>query len=112
MDSLPSELILYILQFDDNEYYKKQYNKCLTELTQTKYKLMIVNYLKPLQVSYDWYCYHYIPYLNLNMTRIENCSKYILTMIKIANNAERTFMNNEYYNTIKPSLIYKKILNN
>ena len=53
MFSLPNELILHIIDFDDNEYYKKQFNKCLTELKQIKYKSKIVEYLKPLYLYYE-----------------------------------------------------------
>ena len=55
MFSLPHELLLYIIDFDNNEYYKKQYNKCLTELKQIKHKSIIIDYLKPLHFYYDIY---------------------------------------------------------
>lgn len=105
MFSLPNELILHIIDFDDNEYYKKQFNKCLTELKQIKYKSKIVEYLKPLYLYYDIY---YDRVISSKLTPIGKCSKYILTNImrKRYNNA--IIINDDYLTRqdIKPSLIY------
>ncbi len=105
MFSLPHELLLYIIDFDNNEYYKKQYNKCLTELKQIKHKSIIIDYLKPLHFYYDIY------YDRINSSKMiyaDNCSKYILTMIRKYSNMTIKIINAEHLicSNIKPSLIY------
>lgn len=108
MFSLPEELILHIIEFDDNKYYKKQFNKCLTELKQIKHKSIIIEYLKPLHFYYDIY------YDRINSSKIiytDNCSKYILTMIRKYSNITIKIINDEdlIYRHIKPYLIYNTL---
>ena len=105
MFSLPEELILHIIEFDDNKYYKKQFNKCLTELKQIKHKSIIIEYLKPLHFYYDIY------YDRINSSKMiytDNCSKYILTNIMRRRYNNAIIINDDYLTRqdIKPSLIY------
>ena len=108
MFSLPEELILHIIEFDDNKYYKKQFNKCLTELKQIKHKSIIIEYLKPLHFYYDIY------YDRINSSKMiytDNCSKYILTNIMRRRYNNAIIINDDYLTRqdIKPSLIYNRL---
>ena len=109
MFHLPNELILYILEFDDNQYYKNKYNKSITLLNQYNYKSNIIHYLDPLHFYYDIYYNRYIiSKANGFNKEFVTTTQYILEMNKKCKNY-KIFINNENNITkyIKPSLIYK-----
>lgn len=112
MYHLPNELILYILEYDDNQYYKKQFNKSITQLNQYTYKSNIIHYLEPLYFYYDIYYNRYIisktngfnkEFVTTTQYILERNKKYSKHTLSIINNEE----NIKKY--IKPSLIYKTL---
>jgi hypothetical protein len=109
MYHLPIELILYILEFDDNWYYLKQFNKCIAQLNQYNYKSNIIHYLNPLHFYYEVYYNRYIISKTNGFNKeFVTTTQYILEMNRKCKNY-KIFINNEKNITkyIKPSLIYK-----
>jgi hypothetical protein len=80
MYHLPKELIDYIFSFDENEFHKYNYNKCINEMKFLGYRRQSIVFFSNM---YEYYKIHLDASRN---SRFHNPSSYILSWNKLWGN--------------------------